>query len=175
MAKFDMEDDIGFEAESEPAPKMKRSRSPIGADTEKVRNPRPPIFDQHDRHYFPKNPAYYRVWVTDVKNQVNDFLRWGFTFVEQSAIAEEEGRIGEGDPRQTGSVDTRVQINVGRAHVKDNAVAYLMQLPMDVWLEAKKYIAEERQRPIREIKGQIEGMKRQGYYGGMTQNIENLR
>ena len=154
---------------------MARARIPIGADTEKVRNKRTPIFDQQDRHYFPNNPAFKRVWVADVKNQVNDFLRWGFTFVDQRTIAEEEGRIGEGDPRQEGSVDTRVQINVGRAHVKDNAVAYLMQMPMDMYREAKAEMDKERQRPMQEIRGQIEGMKKQGYYGGMTQTIENLR
>lgn len=156
-------------------PEVRRGRPPIGANTEKIRNKRLPIFDPGDRLSFPRNPAFHRIWVTDVKNQLQDHLDSGFSYVTRRMVLEEEGRIGEGDSRQDTDMDTRISRNVGRAHVHDNAIAYLLQIPMDEWQEIRKMISEERQRPMKEIKGQIESMKRQGYYGDMKQEVEHLR
>lgn len=144
-------------------------RVPVGADVDKVsKRRRIPIADSRDRLAFPKNPEYHRVVVTDIKNQVQDFLDSGFEFVTQDMIQKEGWRsIGERDPRDGSPIDTRVRWYVGRAHVKDNAEAFLMQIPMAEWKEIKKIIHEDRQGPIRELFRNIEGMKNEqaGFYG----------
>jgi len=152
----------------------KRGRPPIGADTEKIRNKRLPIFDARDRHYFPTNPAFHRVWVTDVRNQVQDYEESGFSFVTKQQLREEQGRVGEGDPREGTQIDSRVSINVGRAHTQDNAIAYLMQIPTEEWEEIRKMIAEERQAPMKQIGETVKGMKNDGFYGEVKQKLINV-
>lgn len=123
---------------------------------------RAPIFDRRDRTAFTKDDRYYRVWVNDVKGQVQDFLDSGFQFVT------EEERWGREDTIDSAkSIDSRASLNVGRAGGQENVTAFLMQIPIDEWNELRKPAIEEAQRPMREIMRQKEEMKRDGYYGDL--------
>ena len=139
----------------------RKERTPIGADTDAVRSRRIPLLDPRDRLAFPKDPGYHRVWVTDIRGQLRDYMDSGFSFVDKKDI----GWVGELHISDGESLDTRVSLNVGRAGTSDNAIAYLMQMPMDEWVILKKAIADERSKPIREIQESAGRMKDSGFYG----------
>ena len=140
----------------------RKDRVPVGADTESIRSRRIPLLDPRDRLAFPKDPAWHRVWVTDNgRGQVEDYMDSGFTFCDKKDI----GWVGEHHIEDGESLDTRVSVQVGRAGAKENALAYLMQMPMEEWKMLKQAIADERSRPIKEIQESASAMKDQGYYG----------
>lgn len=144
---------------------MAIKRTPVGADTETNRKRRPPIFDQRDRMAFPRDPAYYRVWVTDIKNQVQDFLDSGFTFVKCSDIGWSNRGVGEGSIESGSRMESRVSLKVGRADIEDNADAYLMQIPIGEWESMKRDNDREKQEIYSQLKRDIKSMARQqGFY-----------
>lgn len=135
---------------------------------EALRGQRLPIFDPGDRFWFPKNPNVFRVWVTDVKNQVQDHLDSGFQFVTRKELDQEArgARVGDVDPRERQAEESRVCLFVGRAHVQENAKAYLMQTPIERWRAIQALKAEENTRPIRELRRDTKGLQQgSGMYG----------
>lgn len=134
----------------------RKERVPIGGDTEAAKSRRIPLVDPRDRLNFPKDPKYHRVWITDVRGQVDDYLDSGFDFCNKDEIGwTGESHISDGD-----SVDTRVAKNVGRAGTIDNAIAYLLQMRTEDYKELQKLVHTERQRPINDIKRQREEIAR---------------
>ena len=136
----------------------KPKRTPIGADTSKLR--RLPIFDPRDRMSFPKDPTKYRLWVTDVKNQVQDYLDSGFQFVHKKDI----GWVGEGN--EDSQMEPRVSLNTGRADINDNSISYLMEIDMAIWEKIRAEHLLERREVLEQLKRDVNKMKQnQEYYG----------
>lgn len=140
---------------------MPAIRKPVTATQEtKVRAS---IFDRRDRMAFQKNPKYYMQWVNDVRSDVQDYLDAGFTFVDEEERWGKEPTIDGG----TG-LDSRAQVNVGRAGGQENVTAYLMKIPRAEWEAITAPIKEEARRPMQEVLRQKEEMKKDGFYGDVT-------
>lgn len=140
---------------------MAYNRKPVNAKTEIKK--RAPIFDRKDRLSFADDPMYYRVWVNDVKREVQDHLDSGFSFVhvDDRYGRTDERHIEDGSP----TTDSRVAVNVGRAGGQENVTAFLMQVPMADWEEMIAPSREEAKAPMLELQRQKESMMRDGYYG----------
>lgn len=134
----------------------KTVRTPIGGDTDKKK--RLPLFDQRDRMSFKKDPTKHRIWVNDVDGELDRYLDSGFSFVRHE-------ERGEGSIEDGTSLEGRVSVNVGRAGTGENVQAYLVEMPIDEWLDIKEQIAEERKAPLKEIGEQTKQMQKSGFYG----------
>lgn len=143
---------------------MANIRKPVNATVEtKIRTS---LFDRRDRLAFKKDPKFYRVWVNDVRNEVQEYLDSGFTFVSEDARwgRTDEKAIDAGTP-----LDSRAAVNVGRAGGLENVTAFLMQIPIDDWEELRKPAIEAAQFPTKEVLRQAEQLKQSdNFYGSIN-------
>lgn len=149
---------------------MKDTRIPVGAESEPIVNERLPIFDPRDRMWFPENPSFHRVWVTDVGHQVKDFLDSGFNFVTMETWETETGEKPVVDAREGSQMSSLVERKVGRAGTIENATAYLMQIDKSRWERIKAGRDAERMAAWRQIHRDVDDLKNQpGNFGtGLT-------
>ena len=156
---------------------MALEETELEAEVERLKRERATIGDSRLADWFPKNPAFQRVWVTDVKNQVQDFLNKGYTFMTQDEWDREcervDGPRDDKDPRERGPSERRVSRRVGRAHVQDNAVAYLMQVPVLRYRALQVLRDQERSAPIKQIHGDAKALK--GAPGFFGQGLQSKR
>jgi hypothetical protein len=94
----------------------------------------------------------------------------GFSFVTQDdwdrEIERLDGPKDDKDPRERSPSERRVSRLVGRAHIKDNAVAYLMQMPILRYRALRVLIDEERQAPIKQMQTDTKELRNtKGFYG----------
>lgn len=141
---------------------MPAIRKPVTSTKEtKVRSP---IFDRRDRLAFHKNPKFYMQWVNDVRTDVQDYLDAGFTFVDEAERWGKEASIDVGN-----GLDSRAQVNVGRAGGQENVTAFLMKIPLDQWTELIAPYKEEARAPMKEILRQKDAMKaNEDFYGDIN-------
>lgn len=141
---------------------MPAIRKPVTATQEnKVRSP---IFDRRDRMAFHKNPRFYMQWVNDVRTDVQDYLDAGFTFVDESERWGKESTIDSGK-----GLDSRAQVNVGRAGGQENVTAFLMKIPREQWTEIVAPYREEARAPMKEVLRQKDELKeKEGFYGDIN-------
>lgn len=140
---------------------MANLRKPINSTTETKR--RLNLLDRRDRMAFVEDPKYYRVWINDVKTDVQDYLEAGFQFVSES---DRWGRADEGAIENGTALDSRAAVNVGRAGGQENVTAYLLQLPRDEWQPYVDQKNAEAMEPIKEIQRQKDKLKESdGFYG----------
>lgn len=142
---------------------MANIRKPVNATTEtKIRTS---IFDRRDRLAFHKDPKFYRVWINDVRNEIQEYLDSGFTFVSED---ERWGRVNAKAIDAGSPLDSRAAVNVGRAGGQENVTAYLMQIPIDEWEELRRPMIEAAQAPTKEVLAQAEALKRnENFYGSI--------
>jgi hypothetical protein len=140
---------------------MSKRRTPVGGNTDDTKKRRLPIADKRDRLWFPDDPSKKRVIVTT--KLLNDYLDSGFTHVKWTDI----GLVGQGGIEEGSRMGEYVSWNVGRADGMENATGWLVEMPMDMWLdEIKPIIERERGAPVREIHKEIEkGRKSGDIYG----------
>ncbi len=144
---------------------MPAIRKPVTSNKEtKIRSP---IFDRRDRLAFHKNPRFYMQWVNDVKNDVNDYLDAGFTFVSEDERWGKESDIDVGK-----SLDSRASVNVGRAGGLENVTAFLMKIPKEEWAEITAPYKKEAQNALKQMTRQKQALNEQegedGFYGGLS-------
>lgn len=142
---------------------MANIRKPVNAVTEeKIRTS---LFDRRDRLGFHRDPKYYRVWINDVRDEINRYLEAGFTFVSED---ERWGRVNAKAIDAGSPMDSRAAVNVGRAGGQENVTAYLMQLPIEEWELMRAERQKAANEPLRKLKEQAELMKRNDAFYGDT-------
>lgn len=140
---------------------MANIRKPVNATTEpKLRTS---LFDRRDRLAFHRDPKFYRLWVNDVRDEINRYLDAGFTFVSED---ERWGRINTKAIDAGSPLDSRAAVNVGKAGGQENVTAFLLQLPVEEWEKIRAQRQEEAQAPLKELKRQAEELKQtEKFYG----------
>jgi hypothetical protein len=138
---------------------MANIRKPVNAHEEIKK--RAPIFDRKDRISFVEDPKYYRVWVNDVKNEVQEYLDSGFTFVSND---ERWGKVNQRDINDGTPIDSRVSVNVGKAGGEDNVTGFLMQVPIDEWEEMRAPLVKEARESVNGVREQAKAMLNDGFY-----------
>ena len=136
---------------------MAKVRKSIGAASEKRR---PPLVDKRNRMWYPKDPSKYRVNVTD--KLLTTYLDSGFRHVRRDELREQ---CGEGGFDEGSEMGAYVSWNVGRADGRENARGWLLEMPMDQWLnDLKPQIAAERARPMEGVHEEMEAMIKSGKF-----------
>jgi len=98
------------------------------------------------------NPDFHYCWVNDYN--VHKYTRSGYSFVEQVKS------VGEDTANRASQVGSRVSKAVG-----NNVTAFLMQIPMEYYLEDQKELQDavaEREQLMRQAN------KNSGMYGGVS-------
>lgn len=152
--------------------KRKPGRPPKEDGAEKRTLKRPAIWDKSDRHAVPRDGKHQYLWVTDSGRQEPVvYQQSGWEFVTREMIG--NAPIGEGASYEGAPVESnRVVLNVGRAGSAENAMAYLMRCPLDIYEEFREAESEYRNQPLRDIMRKNKQMiEEEGFTGDIKHNI----
>lgn len=113
---------------------LRETRSEVVA---KSRPKRVPVFEANRNKINVKgldHENFMNRWVNDTDDRLQIFLDGGWNFVDKSGGIE----VGDGDVEATKGLGTALCRNMGRG-----VTAYLMRIPMNLWLEDQARKREE--------------------------------